>query len=147
MANAQKIAQEKAVATEQTAEQLQASAQLLIEEASTTSSSHCPPQHQHANKEGENPAIEATPEIIAAVQELRRIEELKKKLLELEEARRCQIKSFMGLHPLLITGAFTLVSWKSLDRKSLNIQAFKAELPDLYNSYLTDINVRVFRLC
>lgn len=147
MANAQKIAQEETATTEQTAEQLQASAQLLIEEASTTSSFHCPPQNQPTGKEGEYATIEATPEIIAAVQELRRIEELKKKLLELEEARRRQIKSFMGLHPLLTKGAFTLVSWKSVDRKSLNIQAFKAELPDLYNSYLTDINVRVFRLC
>jgi len=99
------------------------------------------------DKESEAISIEATAEIIDVVNELRHLEELKKRLLELEETHKQKIISFMGLHQQLKSGYFTLASWKTQTRRSFDSTAFKNEFVDLYDSYLKEINVRVFRLC
>jgi hypothetical protein len=99
------------------------------------------------NKEPDSISIEATAEIFEVVNELRRLEELKKRLLELEETHKQKIMHFMGQHQQLKYGYFTLASWKAQTRRSFDSSSFKTEFADLYDSYLKEINVRVFRLC
>jgi predicted phage-related endonuclease len=92
-------------------------------------------------------SIEATDDIVETIKELRRLEGLKKRLLELEEEYRLKIMDFMGTNQQLKEGAFTLVSWKSQTRRSFDTAAFRIEFDELYKSYLKETSMRVFRLC
>jgi hypothetical protein len=95
----------------------------------------------------ETGCTEANGEIIEAIDELRRLEELKKKLLNLEDGYRQKVMHFMQSSHKLKSGALTLATWKNHSRKSFDAASFKTDFPDLHSSYLKDISVRVFRLC
>jgi hypothetical protein len=94
----------------------------------------------------ESGCIEANGEIIEAIDELRRLEDLKKKLLNLEDGYRQKVMHFMQSSHKLKSGHLTLATWKNHSRKSFDAAGFKTDFPDLHSSYLKDISVRVFRL-
>jgi hypothetical protein len=92
-------------------------------------------------------SIEATEDIAQAISELRRLEDLKKKLLNLEDGYRQKVMDFMQSSHKLKSGPLTLATWKNHSRKTFDAAGFKTDFPDLHSSYLKDISVRVLRLC
>jgi len=91
--------------------------------------------------------IEATPLIVKTVKDLHKLEELKKQLLANEDRLKLEVMNYMQMHALLASNGVIIASWKNSTRKSFDTIAFKKEFPDLYTSYLQDINIRCFRLC
>ena len=90
--------------------------------------------------------IEANEQIISIVDELNKLEELKKQLQEKENNLKLDIMNYMQMHHYLKAGDTYLVSWKSVNRKTFDLFKFKDELPDLYTSYLRESTARAFRL-
>lgn len=90
--------------------------------------------------------IQASDEIIQAIDELKKFGELKKRLQSAEDHYRDKVMNFMQLHQQLKNGAFTLATWKTHSRSFFDSSTFKEEFPDLYNSYLKENSVRVFKL-
>lgn len=98
------------------------------------------------NAKTEASQIQASQEIIQAIEELRRFGELKKRLQNVEDHYKDKIMNFMQFHQQLKNGVFTLATWKTHSRSSFDTQSFKQELPDLYDAYLKENSIRVFKL-
>ena len=90
--------------------------------------------------------VEASAEIVNVVNELKRMEVLKKNLQNLEDSYKMKVKNFMQLNQQLKSDDFIIATWKNHMRKSFDASSFKSEFPDLYQSYLKDINIRVFKI-
>lgn len=90
-------------------------------------------------------SIEATPEILAKVEQLRKVTDQLRDLRQADEALRFEIAEFMGPHSLLTNGVRNLISWDEQDRKRFELDAFKREHPDWYQLYLKTGNSRAMR--
>ena len=95
---------------------------------------------QHTN------TIEATKEIAKTVEDLNRLEKLRKQLLATEDRLKLEVMNYMQMHTYLSFDSFTIASWKRYTRKSFEQTKFKDDFPDLYSSYLHDITIRSFKL-
>ncbi|HJD55387.1 MAG TPA: hypothetical protein LFW21_01795 [Rickettsia endosymbiont of Pyrocoelia pectoralis] len=95
----------------------------------------------------ENSTIEATPEIAAIVDDLNKVEELKNKLLDTEENLKLKIMNYMQFNNKLTFNDQYLVTWKSANRTTFDLKAFRTEFPEMYELYQKDIKARIFKLC
>ena len=90
--------------------------------------------------------IEATPVIANLINDLKRLEELKKQLLFQEDAIKLKVMNYMQDHSTLKHGDSLLASWKTQTRHTFDLPAFKDEYHSLYESFLKESSIRVFRL-
>ena len=97
-------------------------------------------------EETEPTYIQASSEIIQAIEELRKFQELKKRLQNIEDHYKDKVMNFMQFHQQLKNGVFTLATWKNHSRSSFDTTSFKGEFPDLHSSYLKENSIRVFKL-
>ena len=95
----------------------------------------------------DNSTIEATKEIATIVEDLNKLEELKKQLLEKEDSLKVTVMNYMQLHSKLRFNNRYIASWKSHSRSSFDLPAFKNEFPDMYELFLKESTSRVFKLC
>ncbi|WP_341794119.1 MULTISPECIES: hypothetical protein [unclassified Rickettsia] len=90
--------------------------------------------------------IEATKDIVTIVEDLNKLEELKKQLLEKEDILKVSVMNYMQLHSKLTFNNKCLVTWKSHSRSSFDLTSFKTEYPLMYELFQKESSNRVFRL-
>lgn len=90
-------------------------------------------------------SIEATPEILAKVTELREIAKQSKDLTERETVLKFQIAQFMGDHALLTHGVRDLISFEEQPRSSFDLHAFRREHADWEAMFTRRSTTRVLR--
>jgi len=89
--------------------------------------------------------VEATPEILEAVQELGQIKGRIEALEAREEHLRFTIAKHMGPAETLASGVRDLMSWATESRARFELDRFKREHPDWYALYLKTTSTRVLR--
>jgi len=90
--------------------------------------------------------IEATKDIVTVVEDLNKLEELKKQLLEKEDSLKVTVMNYMQLHSKLTFNNKCLISWKRHSRSSFDLTSFKTEYPLMYELFQKESSNRVFRL-
>ncbi|MCR5697799.1 MAG: YqaJ viral recombinase family protein [Marinilabiliaceae bacterium] len=89
-------------------------------------------------------AIEATPEILAAMTKLK---EVRADIAKLEaDGKACEdaIKIFLSDADTLTNQGVTLATWRNSTSSRLDTKAFKADYPDLYAKYAKETDSRRF---
>jgi len=89
--------------------------------------------------------VEATPEILEALDELGLIKGRIQALENREEHLRYVIAKHMGPAETLASGVRDLMSWANEERSKFDLERFKREHPDWYALYTTKTTTRVLR--
>lgn len=89
--------------------------------------------------------VEATPEILEAVEELGLIKSRVQALENREEYLRFTIAKHMGAAETLSAGVRDLMSWANEERSRFDLERFKREHPDWYALYTSTTTTRVLR--
>jgi len=90
-------------------------------------------------------SIEASPEIVEKVNELRDIAKQRKDLDERETVLRFQIGQYMGDHALLTHGVRDLMSFEEQPRSSFDLHSFRRKHPDWEEMFTRRSTTRVLR--
>ncbi len=90
--------------------------------------------------------IEATAEIASLINDLRRLDELKKQLTAKEDAIELKVKNYMQDYTRLKFDGYQIATWKSQTRHNFDLANFKVDYPALHTSYLKDVACRVFKV-
>lgn len=91
-------------------------------------------------------AVEATPEVAEAVQQLRDIKQRIKDLEGTEELLTFRIGEFISPHARLTYQGRELATWKAQNDTRLNNEALKEAHPDLFREFLRTNAIRVLRI-
>lgn len=90
-------------------------------------------------------SIEATPEIVEKVAELRQLAKQAKDIEERETVLKFQIAQFMGDHALLTHGVRDLISFEEQPRSSFDLHSFRRKHPDWEEMFTRRSTTRVLR--
>jgi len=82
----------------------------------------------------------------AAIERIRKIDELMAPLADERKALEASLKAAMGEATTGTIGKTVVARWEIGTRSSLDQKAFKAEMPDIHRKYLKTIPVRSFKL-
>lgn len=90
--------------------------------------------------------VEASDEIASKVDRLRGIKQDIKALEEAEERLTFDIGEFISPHALLLHRGAEIATWKAQRDTRLDLEAFRADHPDLFTQYARTKFIRVLRL-
>lgn len=90
-------------------------------------------------------SIEATPEILAVVDQLRDVQARRRELEGTEEQLKFEIARFMGPHALLTRGVRDLLTWSNREMKRVDTRVLKSQYRDVYELCAKTTTERVLR--
>jgi len=91
--------------------------------------------------------IEADKNIIFIIDELKELEEKKKKILQTEDALKTNIMNYMQGNSALKSGNTTLATWQGISKQCFDLGAFSKKHKKLHAAFMKETTSRVFRLC
>lgn len=90
--------------------------------------------------------IEASPEIAAALSQLRTIKSSIKSYSEEKERVEFQIKEFISPNAILNVAGKKAATWKAQTQQRFDQERFKKEQPQMYEQYMHTVSFRALRL-
>lgn len=90
-------------------------------------------------------ALEATPEIVAALEERQKALAVKKEAEAIAKEQEVTIKQFMGANQILMNSGKKLASWTSRQSSHFDTTRFKQAHPDLTKVFTKTQESRIFR--
>lgn len=97
-------------------------------------------------KNDEIESVDVGIEILSRIDRIKLLKDQSKELLRIVEDLEVDVKKAMGNASVALFNGSKIATWKTQTRNALDQKRIKSELPDLFKSYMSETNSRVFKI-